>query len=97
MNQDQTPDRKNIISQRWDGKNLSLFFPGPADQYLSQTSYCHNPYHTPMSVLQERPDDPGDDEQLTPAEWRRVRKARKEYQEGKYLSEEEVMVKYGIK
>jgi len=48
-----------------------------------------------MPVLEERPDDPGDD-QLTPAGWRRARKAVKEYQEGKYLSDEEVRKNLGL-
>ncbi len=48
-----------------------------------------------MPVLQEPPDDPADDE-LTPAEWRRVRKAMKEYQEGKYLTDEEVRKNLGL-
>jgi hypothetical protein len=45
-----------------------------------------------MPVLHERTDDAGDDE-LTPAEWHRVRKAMKGYKEGKYLTEEDVIAK----
>lgn len=44
-----------------------------------------------MPLLKEHP------EELAEDEWQQVKKAIKEYEEGNFVTEEEIMAKYGIK
>lgn len=58
---------------------------------LSQGRNIIVAYSIYMPLLKEHPEELGEDE------WQQVKKAMKEYEEGNFVTEEEIMAKYGIK